>query len=95
MIEPFWSSRFRQVGPPEGALPELWAIWSEATETVIQKYPIDHPKLVAEAKRAGISQGEMLALIAHDIYIQERRELVERWRGEEPEEPEEPEESDD
>ena len=79
---PFWHPRFRQVGPTKESPSEVWAIWDKAFEAASLRYPIGHPVLVAEAKRAGLSQEEMQMLIAHDQYSQELNKLREKWREE-------------
>lgn len=79
---PFWHPRFRQVGPTEATPPEVWEIWNKALEAAKQKYPIDDPVLIAEAKRAELSQEKMQMLIAQDEYLQEKNKLSEKWREE-------------
>ena len=72
----------RPYGPDETAAPEVKEIWRKAVAEVRQKYPIGHRVLMAEAERAHMSQEEMQLLIAHEIYIERRRVLLDRWRKE-------------
>jgi len=87
----------KRYGPPETAAPEMKEIWRNALKETEAKYPTGHPLLVAEAKRAGVSQEETQKMIAHEIYLERARILQEKWREEyrkeEPEEIEEEEES--
>ena len=72
----------REYGPPKTAAPEVKEIWRNALKETEVKYPIGHPLLVAEAKRAGKSQVEMQMVIAQETYLDRRRTLLETWAGE-------------
>lgn len=84
-------------GPPETAAPEVKEIWRSVLKETEAKYPLGHPTLAREAEHAGVSQEEIQKMIAHQIYIERRRTLIEKWREEyrkhEPEEEEEEEEN--
>ena len=69
-------------GPSETAAPEMKEIWRNALRETEAKYPTEHPLLVAEAKRAGVSQEETQKMIAHEIYLERARILQEKWREE-------------
>lgn len=73
----------RGYGPPETAPPEMWAIWHEELRAVEGHYPIGSTALIAEAKRANVSQKELQQIIAHERYLERRREILERYTKEE------------
>lgn len=72
----------KKYGPPDTAAPEVKEIWYNILKETEAKYPIGHPLLVAEAKRASKSQEEMQLMIAQETYLDRRRTLLETWAGE-------------
>ena len=69
-------------GPPETAAPMAKRIWRQALKEVKTTYPVGHPQLVNEAKRADMSQEETQMMIAQEVYLERSRKLLERWEEE-------------
>jgi hypothetical protein len=72
----------RRYGPAETAPPELHELWVKVLKDIEKRYPLTHPALLAEAKRAEITPREMQIFMAHGVWLDEREKIREKWSEE-------------
>ena len=73
----------RHYGPWEDAPQIMLDIWQQVLKEEETRFPTGHPQLVAEAKRAGLSQEETRLQIAHERWLDRKRAIVQKWEEEE------------
>ena len=69
-------------GAPESANPIIKKLWRKILKKVKAQYPLTNYLLLAESRRAHVTPEEMRYMIAHGIYVEERRKIGDKWRRE-------------